>query len=196
MTAKWADHYTLKAKAEGYKARSVYKLKEIQKRFKIVKPGDKVLDLGCFPGSWSQFLLEQVGEEGRVLGVDLKVPEGIVDERFRFLKADVFQLREESILDLIGSPNVILSDLAPATTGIHSVDCARSMELVSCAFALAKAVLKEHGNFVFKAFHCQELGEFQPKLKAYFKNVRNLRPRATRSKSREVFCICMGFRKK
>lgn len=196
MSNRWADHYTAKAKAEGYRARSVYKLKEIQERFKVIRSGDKVLDLGCYPGSWSQFALEQIGVKGKVFGIDIHQPEVIQDNRFEFYKADVLQLNSDKILELFGAVDVVLSDLAPATTGIHIVDCARSMELARKAFELAKEVLKDSGNFVFKAFDCGDLNSLHEELKAYFNKVRGLRPKATRERSREVFTICIGFKNK
>lgn len=196
MSNKWADHYTAKAKAEGYRARSVYKLKEIQERFKILKPGNKVLDLGCYPGSWSQLALEYVGQRGKVFGIDIHLPEVIEDGRFGFHRADVLELRAEDILNLFGPVDVVLSDLAPATTGIHVVDCARSIELAQKAFELAKGVLKGGGNFVFKAFDCGDLNVLHEELKPCFNKVRGLRPKATRERSREVFTICIGFKNK
>jgi len=195
MFNKWADHYTEKAKAKGYKARSVFKLQEIHERFKIFKNGDRVLDLGCYPGSWTQFALEQVGEKGRVFGIDLKFPGGIRDPRFQFYKVDVLGLTPDVIIDVMGKMDVVLSDLAPSTTGIHVVDCVRSMELCTKAFLLASEVLNLGGHFVFKVFDSEEVGPFQRQLKSYFHTVRALRPKATRRHSREVYTICLGFKK-
>jgi 23S rRNA (uridine2552-2'-O)-methyltransferase len=195
MGLKWADHYTLKARSDGYRARSVYKLEEIQKRFRVLRPSDKVLDLGCYPGSWSQFALEMVAKNGRVYGVDLKPPEKIVDERFRFMVADVMELEPERLVAWAGEVDVVLSDLAPFTTGVHVVDCTRSMELSKRAIHLARGVLKDGGHLVFKVFESQEVRGLHQELKGLFRHVRALRPKATRAKSREVYTICLNYHK-
>ncbi len=193
MHSRWADHYTHRAKKEGFRARSVYKLIEIQTKYKILRPGQKVLDLGCYPGSWSQYALTQVGEEGRVWGIDLKAPKEISDPRFTFFEADVLGLTSDILEGVVGKLDVILSDLAPPTTGVHVVDSARSMELCSRAYLLAMDLLKKGGNFVFKVFQCEEVRPFVEHLRKHFHRVKALRPSATRSASREIYVICIGY---
>ncbi|MFN3534255.1 MAG: SAM-dependent methyltransferase [Desulfatiglandales bacterium] len=194
MSKRWADHFTERAKLEGYKARSVYKLREIHERFRVFKLGDKVLDLGCYPGSWSQFALEQVGERGRVFGIDILEVRDLSDHRFSFHRADVLRLSPGELLDLVGPVDVVLSDLAPSTTGIRVVDSAKFMELVLKALEVAKTVLKPNGIFVFKAFESKELGILRHEIRSLFRNLKAFRPKATRARSKEVFTICLGLK--
>ena len=130
---RWDDHYTEKARAEKWLARSVYKLQEIDRKFKLIQKGDRVLDLGCFPGSWSQYVIRKVGKGGDVVGIDLKTPTGFRSPNFKFIEADIETIDPEALIMEIGPMNAVLSDLAPATTGIRDTDAARSMFLAEQA---------------------------------------------------------------
>ncbi len=125
----WEDHYTRRAREEQWLARSVYKLEEIDRKVHLIHAGDRVLDLGCYPGSWSQYSVVKVGPKGDVVGVDLKKPDRFSSPRFRFIQADVLSMDVEWLKKQVGTRELVISDLAPATSGIHVTDTSRSMEL-------------------------------------------------------------------
>ena len=150
--SKWDDHYALRARKEHWLARSVYKLEEIDRKYRLIRPRDRVLDLGCYPGSWSQYCLKKVGPKGEVVGMDLKAPELLSAPNFTFLKADILDLDIEWLIHEIGPRDAILSDLAPQTSGIGVTDAARSLHLAEGAFRIALAVLRRGGNFLCKVF--------------------------------------------
>ncbi len=190
----WFDKWARLAKEKGYPARSVFKLKEIQERFKLIKPGYKILDLGASPGSWSQFACEIVGKEGKVVGVDIE-PVKFKSTLFTFIQKDVFTLSPEDFAPLkIEKFDLILSDMAPKTTGIDFSDHLRSVELVLKALDLAKAFLKKGGDMVVKIFDGPELKKVQREFEKSFENVKIFRPTATRKGSKELFII--AFNKK
>lgn len=190
----WFDKWARLAKEKGYPARSVFKLKEIQERFKLIKPGHKILDLGASPGSWSQFACEIVGKEGKVVGVDIE-PVKFKSTLFTFIQKDVFTLSPEDFAPLkIEKFDLILSDMAPKTTGIDFSDHLRSVELVLKALDLAKAFLKKGGDMVVKIFDGPELKKVQREFEKSFENVKIFRPTATRKGSKELFII--AFNKK
>ncbi len=195
---KSQDHYFKKAKKEGYPARSVYKLKEIDERFHIFKPGDLVLDLGCFPGSWLLYAQKVIQPNGKVVGVDLKPI--TVSTKAIFLQKDIFKLKVEKIQNLLKKNNlpdkfnVIISDLAPATSGIKDVDSERSLELIKKAFSFIPPLLKKEGSFVCKAFESNDVHFLAKKVSSLFKFFKMFRPKATRKRSKEVFVVLSGWR--
>ena len=190
---RWDDHYTEKARREKWLARSVYKLQEIDRKFKLIHKGDRVLDLGCFPGSWSQYAIKKVGKQGDVVGIDLHTPEAFSPPNFRCIKGDMETLEVEWLVGEIGPRNVVLSDLAPPTTGVRATDAARSMSLAEKAARIAQAVLKNRGHFVCKIFEGEDLKPFKSDISPFFKQVRLFRPKATRKRSREVYLVGTGF---
>ena len=190
---RWDDHYTEKARREKWLARSVYKLQEIDRKFKLIHKGDRVLDLGCFPGSWSQYAIKKVGKQGDVVGIDLHAPEAFNPPNFRCIKGDMETIEVEWLSAEIGPRNVVLSDLAPPTTGVRETDVARSMSLAEKAARIARAVLNSRGHFVCKIFEGEDLKPFKSDLSPFFKQVRLFRPKATRKRSREVYLVGTGF---
>ncbi len=189
----WFDKWAKLAKDKGYPARSVFKLKEIQEKFKILKPGFKVLDLGCSPGSWSKLACEIVGPEGRVIGVDLQ-PVKFSSSLFTFLQKDVLELTPEDFEKLnIKEFDTILSDIAPNTTGIALTDHLRSVELVLRALELSKSLLKKEGTLLVKVFDGPEFPKVKKEFEKHFKNVKVLRPQSVRKESKEVYLL--GIRK-
>ncbi len=190
---QWEDHYTRQARKERWLARSVYKLQEIDRKFRIFARGDHVLDLGCYPGSWSQYALGKIRPRGMVVGIDLKVPDHLSDPRFRFLQADILTLEPESLQDKAGSLNVVMSDLAPQTTGVKDVDVARSMDLVRKASEIALKMLCPGGRFICKVFEGEDFQDFRAEVSSRYKQVRVFRTGATRKKSREIYLIAKGF---
>jgi len=189
----WDDHFTRKARQEKWLARSVYKLEEIDKRFQLIGKGNRILDLGCHPGSWSQYASRKTGPKGEVVGVDLNPPERFSAANFKFIQADVFTLDPAWLAAEIGPRDVVMSDLAPRTTGIASTDVSRSIDLARRALELATGLLKEGGHFVCKVFEGEDFGPFRGAVASRFGRAKALRPPAVRKRSREVYIVGLGF---
>jgi 23S rRNA (uridine2552-2'-O)-methyltransferase len=193
---RWSDHYSERAKKERYPARSVFKLKEAQKKFSLIKIGDRVLDLGCSPGSWLLYAAELTGKRGRVLGIDLKALRIKLPPQAKALTADILTidrtwLDEQKLGDRF---NVVLSDMAPATTGSKGLDAARSFQLCQTALNIAEMVLKPGGSFMCKIFQGQEFKEFSDIVRNRFKRHKIFKPRSSRKESKEIFIVGMGFK--
>jgi 23S rRNA (uridine2552-2'-O)-methyltransferase len=189
---KGRDSYTERASKEGYVARSVYKLKEIDKRFRIFKQGMRVVDLGCSPGSWSKYAHERVGRAGCVVGVDINAPQITTGP---LLIKSILDITPEEIGELLGGvADVVLSDMAPLTTGVPDADHLRQIELAYSAFQVASTLLKPGGSFVVKVFEGGDAAEYQRTVKARFGKLKRLRPEAVRKNSREFFMVATGFR--
>jgi 23S rRNA (uridine2552-2'-O)-methyltransferase len=190
------DHYAKKARKENYAARSVYKLQEINDKYKIIRKGNLVLDLGCSPGSWSQYTSETIGLQGKLLGIDLKkvfltLPNAV------FMKGDILTLEMGPVLEEKGFTkpfDVVISDMAPDTTTNRFTDQMRSLELCEMALATAIKFLKPGGNFVCKIFESNEGNEFRKSLKDYFEEVHIMRPKSVQKSSKEIFLIGKGFK--
>ncbi|MCX6738327.1 MAG: RlmE family RNA methyltransferase [Candidatus Parcubacteria bacterium] len=177
------DSYFKKAKEENYPARSVYKLQEINKKYRLVKPGDFILDIGCAPGSWMIYLSEKVGRKGKVIGVDivdLKIP---LKENMKFIKGDI----KELVNNFEEKFDMIVSDAAPGTSGVHFVDVAKSLELGKAALDIVKQSLKPRGIFICKIFEGEGTAEFLKEIKTLFISVKSFRPSAVRKYSREFY---------
>lgn len=185
------DHYFKKAKKEGFVARSAYKLDEIQKRHRILKRGDRVLDLGCAPGAWAQIALKIVGPQGSVDGVDLKEV-NLSAPNAKFQVKDAFTLTEQ---DFTKVPfDVVLSDMAPNTTGVILRDQVLSEELCAHVLELLPKFLKPGGNFAMKLFMGPGSKDLEMRARKMFKTLKQLRPESTRKSSKEVFVIGLGFK--
>ena len=193
---RWTDHYSERAKKERYPARSVFKLKEAQKKFRLIKRGDRVLDLGCSPGSWLLYAAEQTGKRGRVLGIDLKSVRIKLSPQVETLTADILTIDRAWIdkQELGNRFNVVLSDMAPATTGNKALDAARSFQLCQAALSIAEMVLQPGGSFICKIFQGEEFKEFSDVVRSRFKRHKIFKPRSSRKESKEIFIVGMGFR--
>ena len=191
---QWADHYTRRAKREAFPARSVYKLQEIQKRFRVIRKGGHVLDLGCAPGSWTQYAAELTGPGGTVIGIDLKKVGMALPAHVRLLQGDILVPDATITAALAPGFDTVISDMAPKTSGQRHADQYRSYELVMRALDLAKQVLVPGGTFVAKIFQGAEFEEARSALREAFGKVRIIRPEATRDESYEVFLVGLGFR--
>jgi 23S rRNA (uridine2552-2'-O)-methyltransferase len=186
----WQDHYSQQAKRERYPARSVYKLEEIQKKHRPIKKGDKVLDLGCAPGSWLLYTAKLTGPKGRVIGVDLKPVSIQASPCINIIAADVFTL---DVASLGKDFNVVLSDMAPATTGHKTVDAARSYNLCEAALKIAQSILLPKGSFVCKIFQGPDFNLFLDDVRAGFKRLKIFKPQSSRKASKEIYVIGLGF---
>jgi len=191
------DKYFKKAKEEGYRARSAYKLEEVQRRFHILKHGDHVLDLGAAPGSFMQFISKLVGQKGVVIGIDLKPITPFKQINTKSYQGDIFDdLIYKKIENETGISefDVITSDLAPSTTGIKSLDAGRSFQLNEQVLKVAKKYLKKGGNVILKAFPGADHSELIRLAKEHFRQFKIFKPEAVRKSSREVYIICIGKR--
>lgn len=189
---QWEDHLTRRARAENYPARSVYKLEEIQNKFKVLKKGDRAVDLGCSPGSWLLYAARQVGSDGRVFGIDLKTVDIKLPDNVIAIQDDILNLSNAGFLDIKEGFDVILSDMAPATTGRKDVDALRSFELCEMALKVADEHLAAGGNFVCKIFQGNEFSEFQKRVKSGFKSCKIFKPESCRKQSKEIYIIAKG----
>lgn len=190
------DRFFKKAKQEGFAARSVYKLQEIDQKYKVLRQGITVLDLGASPGSWSQYASQKIGSSGRLLGVDLS-PVTVSLPNATFIQADLRDLNLDQVFIEHGFQppfDVVMSDMAPKTTGIKSTDQIRSMELCELALDAAKRFLKPGGTFVCKFFQSGEFGQLRAAIKKEFERVEAIKPESTRSISKEIFLV--GLKKK
>jgi 23S rRNA (uridine2552-2'-O)-methyltransferase len=193
---KVKDHYFHKAKQDNFLARSVYKLEEIDERYKILRPGMFVVDFGYHPGSWIQYTSQVIGDKGRVVGIDVrelnKKLTGIPN--VRVYQKDIFEVHDLKDLDVDDRFDVVLSDMAPNTTGIKSVDQIKSLNLVESVFGLLPKFLKPGGNFVIKIFDSQDAQNYLKTQKNLFSEFHYFKPKSTRSVSKEFFVIGKNFK--
>ncbi len=180
------DHFSQKARKEGYPARSVYKLEEFDQKYKLLKTGQKVLDLGCAPGSWSLYAAQKVGPQGQIVGLDLSEVNATFPPQVTIFQADLLEA-PKTLVQKWAPFDLVLSDMAPKTMGRRDVDQARSLELCQMAWQWAADLLKLGGHFLFKIFQSQDGDNFIKTLP--FEKIIRLKPKATRSQSMEMFVL-------
>jgi 23S rRNA (uridine2552-2'-O)-methyltransferase len=186
------DAFFKKARDAGFAARSVYKLEEIDRKVRLLRAGDRVLDLGCRPGSWMQYALKVVGANGAVVGIDRDpLPQPIPGARV--LCADLYTATDGELLGELKAFDVVLSDMAPNTTGIRATDQARSAALVEEALARAERLLAPGGAFVAKIFQGPDVEVIRKRMAARFSDVRTLKPEGSRAQSIEIYLAGKGF---
>lgn len=189
------DHFGRRAKREGFPSRAVYKIQEIDRRLGLLRRGQRVLDLGAAPGSWTLHACERVGASGVVVAVDLQAIGVPVPAHARVVCADAFALDPAELVRVAGGRfDVVLSDMAPSTSGQRHRDQARSHELLLRALAVADAVLAPGGAFVGKVFQGPDTDAARAAMRAAFGQVRTLKPDASRKESIEVFLAGLGRR--
>jgi 23S rRNA (uridine2552-2'-O)-methyltransferase len=189
------DPYVQKARAEGYRSRSVYKLLEMHERFNLFARGQTVVDLGAAPGGWSQVASRLVGESGRVIATDILEMDPIAGVDFvcgDFAEEAVVQRIEHLIAGAVVA--VVISDMAPNLSGVKAIDQPRSMYLVDLAIDLASNILKPGGSLVVKCFEGEGIQTVRDQVKGAFGKVRNFKPAASRGKSREIYLLAEGFK--
>ncbi len=188
------DEYYNKAKQQGYRSRSAYKLIQIDEQVGLLAPGDPVPDLGAAPGGWLQVSAETVGEAGRVIGVDFQRIDPIEKGDVETIRGDMTDEKtQERIRDLAPEHvDVVLSDMAPNMTGEYDLDHARSVHLARTAFEVAREFLESGGNFVVKVFEGRDLDDFVEDVEPEFDKVSIVRPAASRDSSSEVFVVGLG----
>ena len=184
------DFWSRKAFSEGYPARSVYKLQEIDTKFKILKKNSTVLDLGAAPGSWTTFLLRNLGEGGKVVSCDLNpLAKTVKGSNLFFLQGDLNDAEIREQIKAQGPFDVVVCDAAPLTTGNRTVDTARSQQLVEMAIWYAQTMLKTGGHFVVKIFQNGDQQQFLKKLRELFNTAKGFKPEACRQESFETYLI-------
>ena len=189
------DHYRRLAHEQGYRSRAAYKLKELNKSYRIIGPGFFVLDLGCAPGGWTQMAVKLAGNRGRVMGVDSSYVEEIPGAFL--LRADVEdEYLADDIMDYFDRRiNAVICDMSPSVTGNWSVDHARQISLnYSCSKIMDK-MLASGGNAVFKVFDGEYSGEFRRYMDGKFARIKTTKPKASRKPSSELYLVGMGFRR-
>ncbi|WP_425408475.1 RlmE family RNA methyltransferase [Hyphococcus sp.] len=189
------DPYVRKAKAEGYRSRAAYKLIELDEKFALLKPGARIVDLGCAPGGWCQVAAKKVGAKGKVVGIDYLAMPAVAG-------ADVLEMdflddaAPEKLKEMLGGgADVVLSDMAAPTTGHRSTDHLRIIALAEAALDFAEDVLAPGGAFVCKVFAGGAEGDLLTRLKQNFETVKHAKPKASRSDSAEKYVVATGFRK-
>lgn len=189
-----ADCYVQQAKQAGFRARSAYKLLEIQEKDKILQKGMGVVDLGAAPGGWAQVAVQVVGETGYVLAIDILPMENMTG-----VDIVLGDFREKEVFDKLVSKlnekpvDLVMSDMSPNLSGIPMVDQARSMELAEMALEFAEIVLVKNGNFLVKVFQGSGLQKYEALLKERFSRVIVRKPKASRAESREVYLLAKGY---
>lgn len=182
------DAFTKAAKAKGYPARSVFKLEEIDRRVRLLKPGQRVLDLGAAPGSWSLYAAQRIAPHGKLLAIDLTPITTSLGPTAKVVQGDALSLSNDD-LATFAPYDVVLSDMAPSTTGSKLADQARSVELFMRAVDVAAALLAPGGSFVGKIFMSEDFIKARDALRDLFEDVRSIRPEGTRTSSVEIFLV-------
>jgi len=186
------DHYRKLAHEEGYRSRSAYKLKELNKSYRIFGAGHFVLDLGCAPGGWIQVATKIVGNQGKIMGIDTSFVEEIPG--VHMLKADIDDDVIEEIFSFFGRKiNAVISDLSPQVTGNWSVDHSTQISLNYSAAKIMQEILEKKGNALFKVFDGEYSNEFYTYMKKKFSKIKLTKPKSSRKPSSELYCICLGY---
>ena len=195
MTYNPQDRYYKKAKQEGYRSRAAYKLLELQERYRLLRPGDAVVDLGAAPGGWLQVAAKIVGQSGKVIGIDLQPIKPFNERNIIVLEDDIYGPEVKyKIKELIGGPaDSVISDLAPKLSGVRDADVARCLELNQIALGFAAELLKLGGSLLLKSFVSDDVHTFTAELKRYFSTVQRTKPAATRRGSSEFYFYAQGF---
>lgn len=188
------DSYRTKARAEGYVARAIYKLKAIDEKYRLLQRGQRVLDLGCAPGSWLQYLAPRVGPTGVVVGVDLTPLTINVAPPVHFILGDLAALDLEAVTAISPDFDAVVSDMAPKTTGIREVDQQRSLELAVTAWEWARKLLRPGGHFLVKVFEGPGIEALFRELEKAFQTCRRVKPPGSRAASKEIYLLAMNRR--
>lgn len=198
MNYKKKDFYHQKAKKENVAARSFFKIEEMDKRYNLFKAGDRVIDFGASPGGWLQYISKRLGRRGTVQGFDLANLEINLSQypNCQFFQEDVFSEEIHQTLEQCGNNyDVLVSDMAPKTSGIKFQDQMRSLDLVQRAFELGHPILKYEGDFLFKVFQSQDAMDWiQKDLRKFFKKINYIKPKSSRSQSQEIYVLCRSFK--
>jgi len=185
------DEYYNRAKQEGYRARSAYKLKQLDREAGLFGPGNTVVDLGAAPGGWLQVAVERVGDDGTVVGVDLQRIDDV--EGAETVRGDMTdEATREELVERVGEADVVVSDMAPDMTGEYNLDHARSVHLARMAFETALELLAPGGDLAVKVFEGPDLDDLREEMDGEFEYVRAIHPDASRDASSELYLVAKG----
>jgi 23S rRNA (uridine2552-2'-O)-methyltransferase len=190
--AQRADRFHQQARRLGYRARSVFKLEELDQKLRLLSVGQRVLDLGCAPGSWIQYAAEKVGRAGALVGLD-RAPIELELPNFRMVVGDVHEVDPAELLGNLSAFDVVLSDMAPDTTGVRHVDQSRSEALFERALAIAESTLAPGGNFAAKLFMGPDFPDLLARCRREFSRVKAVKPAGSRTESIEQYVVGLGF---
>ncbi len=195
MREHFDDEFVKLSQKEGYRSRAVYKLKEIDDRDKLIKPGSVVIDLGAAPGGWAQYVARKLKGKGRILALDILPMEPLEGVEFiqgDFLEEAVFN----QLLEQLGEdrPDLVISDMAPNMSGMQAVDIPRAMYMAELALDLAQQVLKPGGGLLVKVFQGEGFDAYMDSLKQHFSRLVMRKPKASRNRSREIYALATGFK--
>ncbi len=190
------DTFYTRAKVAGYRSRAAFKLEELVKKFRLLRPGDRVIDLGAWPGGWLQVALQHVGPRGRVVAVDVQNLDTLPAPNAVVVVGDVRdpQVQDRLLAACQEAADVVLSDLAPKLTGVRARDEAQAQELVDCVLGFAQRALKPGGHLIVKLFMSPAMPAQLAQLRTLFAQVRTTRPEATRKASAEIYAVATEFR--
>jgi 23S rRNA (uridine2552-2'-O)-methyltransferase len=193
MAYKRKDAFYRRAKQSGYRSRAAYKLQDLARRYRLIRRGDHVVDLGAWPGGWLQVAAELCGRSGRVIGVDVVPVEPLGLPQVRLLRGDIENpgLADEIEWECDGRVDVVLSDVAPKLTGVRARDEVQSAALVDAAFALARRVLRPHGHMVIKVLSSPDVEPTLVEIRKHFRSVKMTRAEASRKGSAEHYLIAL-----
>lgn len=188
------DHYRKLAKDQGLRARSAYKLQQLNDSYHVLKKGSKVVDLGCAPGGWLQIATRLVGSSGKVVGIDLKPVEPVLGAVILEGSIEDPEMKGKIAETLGGKADVLLSDLAPNVSGVWDIDHARQISLTQTALQFAGTVLRDGGSAIFKVFEGDMLNDLKAELRQNFGKAQLSKPSASRQESSELYVVCLDFR--
>jgi len=191
MTSKRAkpDYFSRRARQENFASRAVYKLADIDRKFRLFHSGQRVLDLGCAPGSWLQYISSRVGPQGLVIGLDRQPLKMTLGPPVDFQQADITTVAPTDLKNLSPTFDVVVSDLAPATSGVKDVDHQRSLTLARLSWDYARELLAPGGHYLVKVFAGPDFPEFVAAIKPHFQQVQIVKPTGSRSESREIYLL-------
>lgn len=195
MDEHFSDDYVKRAQADGYRSRAVYKLQQVDDKYRLLKPGMQVVDLGAAPGAWSQYAAQRVGDKGRVYALDILPMDTLagVDDICGDINDDAVYERLLTLLDG-RSVGLVMSDMAPNMSGMKAVDQPRAMQLVDMALETAREVLAPGGDFLVKVFNGAGVEDYRRELRAMFTKLITIKPDASRARSPEVYMLARGKR--
>ena len=197
------DEYVRRSQQDGYRSRAIYKLIEIDKKDRLVKPGMTIVDLGAAPGGWSEYCIKKLGKKGTMVALDILPMEpidGVIIIEGDFREDAVFEelmsimAETSAVSKIVGKADLVISDMAPNISGMDSVDMPRAYYLCDLALELAREVLKPGGGLLVKLFQGEGFDDYNKALKSSFSKVVMRKPKASRPRSREIYALATGFR--
>lgn len=192
MAKRTKDFFYKQAKDKGVVARSFFKLEDLDDKYRLIKSGYQVMDVGAAPGSWIQYILKKIGDDGFIFAMDVNPLNIGIPDNVDFLQINIFDITPDEIFEKHGMFDVIISDVAPRTTGSDFVDQTRSYELCEHVRNIAIKVLKKNANMICKMYQSGDTKKFVDDMKKVFTDVKIQKPESSRKQSREIFIVGIG----